>query len=491
MIEDSKIVFITHPYYAVNNPTNNFRIYKKRKRSDKWYYIQCKNKEDYRKQIKEYIGGFFDYSRNEEKTNVSVDDYIQSKNNSSMFDYFMGGKKTERIMSENQMKREEMAMLKNGRYLLDTEVPTMQRRWNNYIEDSNIQMTVLSFYQDYIDSNINIKDLQKKIAVDIMPKFFSYCGYENPKDNLEWIVALHADRENNYHFHISWIEKNKCYRNSDNKLEHRIKLKLSDKEINFLKRQTSLTIERNLLYKPALIELNKNLNELQKYFNPNNYNFTLRNIKELNLEEQIVELGFLVSQVRDTNKKYIKYNSLPKNEVGNRIRKLTQTIKREIFKDPSLKDQKQSIDKSIDKINNILIDIDIRNNISDVGFESAIDNKLIQSKLEKNDTYILNSIVNHALYNFNFYKHKIKKDNFRLEDIINEIAYQNYTSDYKNMNYKKIKFYKTKVLTNCFEKKLVSKEIIKTLNKLKNEQDNVAHKFYEMFEEGKHNKLNY
>ena len=26
MFEDSKVVFITHPYYAVNNPTNNLRI---------------------------------------------------------------------------------------------------------------------------------------------------------------------------------------------------------------------------------------------------------------------------------------------------------------------------------------------------------------------------------------------------------------------------------------------------------------------------------
>lgn len=68
-------------------------------------------------------------------------------------------------------------------------------------------MTVLSFYQNYIDENINIKELQKKIATDVIPKFLSYSGYENPKENLEWIVALHSDRENNYHFHISWIEK--------------------------------------------------------------------------------------------------------------------------------------------------------------------------------------------------------------------------------------------------------------------------------------------
>ena len=58
MIEDSKSVFITHPYYAVNNPTNNLRIYKKAKNSNKWTYIQCKTKEEYRNRLKEYVGGF-------------------------------------------------------------------------------------------------------------------------------------------------------------------------------------------------------------------------------------------------------------------------------------------------------------------------------------------------------------------------------------------------------------------------------------------------
>ena len=67
MIEDSKVVFITHPYYAVNNPTNNLRIYKKAKNSNKWRYIQCKTKEEYRTKLNEYITGFYEYSRNNSK----------------------------------------------------------------------------------------------------------------------------------------------------------------------------------------------------------------------------------------------------------------------------------------------------------------------------------------------------------------------------------------------------------------------------------------
>ena len=129
-------------------------------------------------------------------------------------------------------------------------------------------MTVLSFYQNYIDENINIKELQKKNCNWCNTKnFFSYSGYEIQKKNLEWIVALHSDRENNYHFHISWIEKNKCYKNKNGKLEHRIRLKITDEERNFLKRQATLTIERKRLYTPTLIKLEKDFEELKSYFN--------------------------------------------------------------------------------------------------------------------------------------------------------------------------------------------------------------------------------
>jgi len=483
MFENSKAIFITHPYYAVNNPLNNYRIYRKAKNSSKWTYMQCRDKNEYREKVKEYVLGFFDYGRNEEKAHRTVNDYVKANDNSSMFDYFMGSKKDEEVMKENQMKREEMAMLKDGTFLLDKDVSSIKRRWSNYIEDSNIQLTVLSFYQDYIDSNIDIKELQKQIAIDVMPKFLSYCGYEDPKKNLEWVVALHSDRKNNYHFHISWIEKNKCYRNSSNKLEHRIRLKLSEKETNFLKRQATLTIERNSLYKPALIELNKEIEELNKYFNPKDYNFTLRNIKDIELEEKIVKLGFLLNQIRDTDKKYIKYNSLPKNELGKEIRSLTNEIKREILKDKNLKELKQNINVAIDKINDILIDIDKRNNISDVGFESAMENKLIQGKIDKSDTYILNAIANHALYNFNYYKSKIKKSNFTLEDVVAEVAYDTYKENYDSIKKKRVSVYRIKILKNFFTGKTYKSKTIRALERLGYEQDKVANKFYEMFEE--------
>ena len=320
-----------------------------------------------------------------------------------------------------------------------------------------------------------------------MPKFLSYCGYEDPVKNLEWVVALHADRENNYHFHISWVEKNKCYKVGNNKLEHRIKLMLDDKEINFLKRQATLTIERNSLYKPALIELNKDFDSLKQYFNPKDQNFTLRNIKDLELEEKIVKLGFLLNQIRDTSHKYIKYNSIPNTDIGKEIKELTKEIKREIFKIPEVKESKKKIYNSISKINDILIDIDKRNNISEIGFESALENKLIQGKIDKSDTYILNAIANHALYNYNYYKSKINKSDFKLEDVINQVAYENYKENCYRTTNKKVKSYKKKMMTNFLSGKRYKNKFVRAMERLAYRQDQAAELFYKMLSEDEYN----
>ena len=482
MLDDSKTIFITHPYYAVNNPDNNFRIYKKGKNSDRWHYTQCKNKIEYQKKIKEYILGFWEYARDEEKAYTNVSDYLE-KDNSSMFDYFMGGKKDEKILIEKQMKREEMAMINNGNFLTDNDAKNMSKRWSKYIDDSNIELAVLSFNQKYVDENIDIKELHKKITTDVMPKFLSYCGYEKPKENLEWIVALHNDRDNNYHFHIAWIEKNKCYKTKNNKLEHRRKLMLEEKEINFMKRQAVLTIERKKLYTPAIIELGKNLEQLKSYFNPKDCNFTLKNIKDLEFEEKIIKLGFLINEIRSTDKKYIKYNSLPKNQIGYDIRSLTKEIKRDIFKQSKMKQLTKEIENAINKINDILIDIDKRNNISKVGFENILENKLIKEKIEAEDNYILNAIVNHALYNFSYYRKKINKDNFKLEDLIDEMAYQFYKKDFKELRNKKIYYTKKKLLIRTFKGKRYKSNIEYALDRLGYEQEQAAKKFYDMFNE--------
>lgn len=472
---DSKVIFIFHPYYAVNNPDNNLRIYKKNRITDKWYYIQCKNKESYRRELKKYVLGFYDYSRDEKKSH------------SSMIGYFMGEKKSDDIMIQSKMRREEMAMLKDGTFIKDNMVEPMKKNWSNYLENSNTQLAVLSLYQDYVDENIDIKDLQKEISTSILPKLFNYCGYENPKENLEWIVSLHTDRENNYHFHIAWIEKNKSYRYYNNKVGFKRRLKLSENENNFMKRQVSLAIERNKLYRPALIKVNGELEHLQKYFNPKDQNFTLKNISDLDLEEEIIRLGFLLSEVRDTNKRYIKYNSLPRNNTGNEIRTLTMDIKKKLFTSfNKLELSKKEVNKSIEELNELFLDIDKRNNISNVGFESAFDNKMIKDKLEKSDNYILNSIVNHALYNYDYNKGKSNKktDKITLNDVINETAiiiYRQNGNDYL----KNRKKYRLKLLENYFihGKYRNYDKLSNALRRLSKDSNRAAEQFYEMLSE--------
>lgn len=197
-----------------------------------------------------------------------------------------------------------------------------------------------------------------------------------------------------------------------------------------------------------------------------------------------------MNQIRETDKKYIKYNSLPKDGIGKEIRKLTKEIKRELFKNENIKLAKDNIYKSIDKINDILIDVDKRNNISDIGFETAIENKLIQEKIDKSDTYILNAIANHALYNFDYYKSKIKKSDFKIEDVINQVAYENYKENYDSIKKRKIKVYKIKLLKNYFTGHTYKSKTLRALERLGYEQDQVAKKFYEMFEENEKNEYN-
>lgn len=477
---DSKVVFIDHPYYAVNNPSNNLRIYKKNKK-DEWYYIQCKDLEHYRKEIKKYILGFYDYSRDEKKAKTS------------MFDYYMGSKKSEDVMERNKMRREEMAMLKDGTFIKDDMVEGMKDSWSNYLEDSNVNLAVLSLYQDYVDENIAIDDLQKEVATKIMPTFLKYCGYQEPEKNLEWVVSLHCDRENNYHFHIAWIEKNKCYKLKNNKLGHRYKLKLDENENNFMKRQVSLSIERSKLYRPALTKINEDLENLQSYFNPKDRNFTLKNISDLYLEEDIVRLGYLLTQVRDTNKQYIKYGSLPRNEIGKEIRILTNEIKDKLFDSKNeLKLSKSEVNDSIEKLNNIFLDIDKRNNISNAGFESAFDNKMIKDKLEKSDNYILNAIVNHALYNYDYGKDKINKKSSKisLEDIIGEVAIIIY-KDKSNKNYhNNKKKFRLKTLENYFIYGGYKNhdKVSNALRRLSRDSDDAAKQFYEMLSDNEYEK---
>lgn len=471
MNQSPKIFFRTNHNYAVNNKDNNYRVYYGKDKNGKEKYFQCKDKKQYQEYLTKYICGFFDYSRNEEKAKIS------------MFDYYTGAKKSDELLKEKQMKREQMMMLSNGKFATDEDSKRMQKTWARYLVNSNVHQMVLSFNNDYINENIEIEKLQKEVATKIMPMFLKKCGYQEPQKNIDWVVSLHCDTDN-FHFHISCVEKRKCYLDSKNQLSYKRRLEFTEDEQNFFKRQTAIVIEREKLYKPALIKINKELEEFQSYFSPKERNFILINYKKIDLEEKILKLGFLLNEIRNTDKKYIKYNSLPKNEIGDEIRNLTKEVKNQLFKDTNLLLQKKNIMNSIDELNEIFKKIDIDNNISKVGFESALDNQLIQNKLERTDNYVLNAIVNHALYKTKYIKDKLGKENITFEDLLNELALSNYKKE-SNENLKNkviIRKVRIRILRNHFQNDYVCKKnITNALSRIGYEQKKAAEQFYEMF----------
>lgn len=469
-----KVIFIDNPFFAVNNKDNNFLLYKGKDKNGKRIFKQCKNKTDYSVQAKNYLfgnKGFMTYSRNEEKANIT----LEKCNNSNLFDYMMGGKKDISVMEINSMKREQMMMDKFGNFITDNEANKKNFYWSKLFDKSNIHLSVLSFNKDYVDENIGIDNLQKEITTKIMPMFLKQCGYQDPYKTMDWVVALHkAFDRNNYHFHIGFIEKKESYLGTDNKLHFKQRLNLNDKEMNFIKRQSILSIERAKVFTPALINLNKSLEDLKKYFNPKEKSFSLRNIKDIDLEYKILRLGYLLNQFREHNPKKIKYNSLPKNGIGKEIRLLTKDIKRDLFNNKDIQLSQHEINKHIEEINNIFLKIDKDNLISNIGFENAKDSKLIKDKLQKYDNYVLNAIVNNALYVFN--NRFSDKLYITINDLLDEAVLLVYLNQKENK--------KNHILKNSFNNNYQNKKALyKAFNRLKYQQDKVAEQFYEMLSE--------
>jgi hypothetical protein len=97
-------------------------------------------------------------------------------------------------------------------------------------------------------------------------------------NNMLYQVALHTDTDN-YHFHFSFIEKKLNYINKQNKLSYRQKAKLSQGEMNYLKDQVVLSIERGNYYTNLLTKTNEDIDYLKSYSNPNDKNLTLKKKK--------------------------------------------------------------------------------------------------------------------------------------------------------------------------------------------------------------------
>ena len=197
---------------------------------------------------------------------------------------------------------------------------------------------------------------------------------------------------------------------------------------------------------------NEDIDYLKSYFNPNEKNFILKNVEEIFIEEKILKLGEFVKEYRsinDQSSRKIKYNSIKNNELGKEIKSLTKDIKKYLFNDDIslLYDSRKEIKNDLNKLNRYFEKLDNENNIE----TNIKNNSIVNKKEEYLDNYIYNSIVNHSLYKYEnvsaVVKNKTDNDKITIEDLIQEIAYQNNLKEFKLSDQQRRK----KVLDNYFK----------------------------------------
>ena len=141
----------------------------------------------------------------------------------------------------------------------------------------------------------------------------------------------------------------------------------------------------------------------------------------------------MLKEYRELNKqdsKGIKYNSIKNNKLGKEIKQLTNEIKKNLFNDDTsiLYASKKDIKKDLDNLNEYFNKLNEDNNIK----EYIKSNSIVDKKEQYIDNYIYNSIVNHSLYKYEHIEMIVKNrkiDNITLDDLIQEVAYQNKIRD--------------------------------------------------------------
>lgn len=370
-------------------------------------------KNSYKDERLKDVEDMFDYFSNEKKKIVG------------MFEYYMGHTRGEDIN----------LILEDGSYASKEQLKKIKTNYKEYIKDSNLWKGIISFNPEYLNENISIKTLEQKIAKEVMPQFLKYCGFKDIK-NMSYVFSIHTNKKHP-HIHLAFIEKKPNYLYCDKKVNYRRKGKISIDEQRYLKRLVELVIEREKYYTPLLKKTNEDIDYLKSYFDPNDKNFALKNVSEIFVEEKILKLGELLKEYRENNNqrsKRIKYNSIKNNELGKEIKSLTRDIKRYLFKDETsiLYASKKDINNDLNKINEFFNLLNENNNIKDL----VSDNSIVDKKEEYIDNYIYNAIVNHSLYKYNhitmIVKNKTNKDKIDIDDLIQEIAYQN--NKYQKLN---------------------------------------------------------
>lgn len=417
----------------------------------------------------------------------------RNKDVDDMFDYFSNPKKSVVKLIDYYMghtRREHYNLiLEDGSVATKEEVEKRKNNYKKYIKNSNIWKGIISFNNEFIDQNISFENLEQRIAKEVMPNFLKYCGFKNVKD-MDYVFSIHTNSKH-YHIHLAFLEKKPNYVYRNGKVGYRRLGMLSSDEKNYLKRLVQLAVERDKLYTPLLKQVNNDIDDLKKYFNVNEKNFVLKNINEIQFEENILKLGELLKQYRsDKNmiSKKMNYNSIRKTELGKEILSLTRNIKKYLYNDETslLYNEKNKVNESLNKLNEYFNKLDSDNNMN----SNILKNDLVKDKEKYIDNYISNAIINHSLYKYEKISMTIKSkknlDRITIEDIIQELAYQNSLTKKRTNDFDRRK----EVLTNFFENssgstKLPNKyKMERAIKNINNEMDQSAEKFSELFNYG-------
>ena len=445
-----KIVFTCKFRFALNNPDNKFKT------------------ESYKKFLESDVKTMTGYYKDRKKEVIG------------MIDYYTGSKQ-ERLVN---------LVLENGNYATEKDQEKIKNQFVKATDNSNLYKGVVSFDTNWISQTIGLRDLEKLIAKEVMPKFLKRCGFVDMK-KMRYCFSFHGNTKH-LHLHMAFVELAPNHINRDGKILHRRLGMITQEEKDFFKNELLIAIERKSIMKPMLTEINKDIDELKQYFNPKDKNFILKDIYDIRFEEKIIKLGFLVEQYRsDKNNKKVKYGSIQNNEFGKEIKKLTKEIKEELFKnkDSELFEQRSKVDNDLKKLNDYYDELNKQNHI-----ESRIkNNKLVVQKSDYVDSYIHNAIVNHALFRTNKLQNIVKTKNtnkkITLDDLLQELAYEN-SQVYKGKNIKLI------LLKNNFRGKTkkerfkLKHEITKAVKNLNDEMEKYANDFHKLFVNNEYDKQN-
>jgi len=398
--------------------------------------------------VKKDVLKMFDYYANEKKKLVT------------MFDYFDGT-----IGKDKKMN----LFFENGDYITKEEKQKRQNQYCKYIEKSNVYKMIISFPENFLESNIDIRNFEKKLAKEILPKFFMKCGFVDIK-NMSYQFSLHNNTDN-LHFHISFCEKKPNFRYKDNSIKYRIKGTFTQKELNFLKNEVEHVIEKEKIFTPLVIKSNKQIDELKKYFREDDQNYVLKNISELEIEEDIMRLGEMLYKERNGKNTRIKYNSINNKE----IQQLTNKIKKYVFskRNPELNSKYQDFKLSIKELNNYFKNISESNNLKEYDLEYS------KKKAEYLDNYVFNTIVNHALKEY--------KSSIHENDLIKEVIYSNYKKEKTN----KYNILKNYLSQNTSMKYINRYRINQAVLRINRELEEAEREFSKLFEEKDYSNSNY